>query len=160
MAVMADTDISSPRVPGVGIAGTGAPTRGCDTMRFTRSQKTWLGFLTLWPFIYVVVFMLYMVGSFFGMLFIAFGIPTPGLFGFFFVLPLHIATMVLALVMTVFWGVQIYQDPTLVGDKKTLWMLVVILGGVAGQAVYFYLNVWPDDPGVGPVWPGLPQSGA
>ena len=32
-------------------------------MRFTRSQKTLLGFLTLWPLIYVLVFMLILINN-------------------------------------------------------------------------------------------------
>jgi hypothetical protein len=114
-------------------------------MQFSKSQKILIGFLTLWPPVYVAVFVMVWFGTFVGMTLAALGIPTPGLFGFCFIIPLHLATMLLIVAMTVFWGIEVYRDPVLVGDKKVLWMLVVILGGSIGQAVHFFMNVWPED---------------
>jgi hypothetical protein len=117
---------------------------GNEDMRFSKSQKTLLGLLTIWPLVYIVLFVGVWFATFSGILLSALGVPPLGLVAVCFIIPVHIATMLLIVVMTVFWGIEVYEDPVLVGDKKVLWMVVVLLGGPVGQFIHFYVNVWPE----------------
>ena len=114
----------------------------------SRSQKTLVGALTLWPAAYIAVFFIVWLSTFITIGAAAFGIPllAPGALMFCCIFPLHILTMALIVGMTIYWGIQVYGDPVIVGDQKVLWMMAVIAGGTIGQAAYFFVNIWPEKP--------------
>jgi hypothetical protein len=105
-----------------------------------------LGVLTVWPPIYIVLFMLSVVA---GPLLFA-SAPRGGgpPVGFVVLMVLHIGTMFEMLALTVFYAVHVYREPALQGDRKILWMVIVLLGGFVGQGIYYVLWIVKRHPGV------------
>ena len=105
---------------------------------------------TLWPFVYVILFFLFVFSS------VVFP-PTeapgpPPLIAL--ILPLHLLTMLLIVGLMIFYVVNVFRNDRVDKDKKVLWLLVLLLGGGIGMPVYWYLYIWKD----APVTPGAPSQ--
>lgn len=119
--------------------------------RMSRPALFVLGLATFWPPIYIVLF-IGVIG-----LGIAGGgqvmdriFPVVGV--------LHVLTMLEMVALTVFYGVNVFQEPALQGDRKILWMVIVLLGGFIGQAFYYVAWLVKRHPAVlGSTLPVAPQ---
>ena len=54
---------------------------------------------------------------------------------------LHIATILLALGATVAYVVHAWRSPLVKRDERTLWILVLLLGGIVAMPVYWWLHL-------------------
>lgn len=104
-----------------------------------------LGALTFWPPLYMVLFMATVFGS-------IMMIPSGGSQGepwfLTVIFPLHFFTMLEMMAVTVYYAVIVYRDPGLQGDRKLLWMIIVLLGGFVGQAIFYVMWMVKRHPGV------------
>jgi hypothetical protein len=117
-----------------------------------KSIKILLGLATLWPFLYMILFFLFI---FLSILFM------PGRGGgesgppFFFVvfIALHLLTMLWIMGLTVFYIVNVFRNDRVDKDKKVLWAVVIFLGNMIAMPIYWYLYIWKEVPA-----DGLPHS--
>src|SRR5207342_1322914 len=116
-------------------------------MKLSKTTKLIVGALTVWPILYIFLF----VAFTFGMLFYMGGASAgghaqepPAAFLVLFVL--HFATILMAIGLVAFYIVYLFKTDRVPQDKKALWAAVLFLGGMFAMPVFFYLYIWPEAP--------------
>ena len=119
-----------------------------------KSRKVLLGIATIWPVLYICLFMgsLFLVFIFAGMR----GDPplpnpeAPGsmLFplGFVSFFAVHMLTILGTLALTVFYIIRVFKTERLDQNMKIMWMLLLFFMGMVAQPVFWYLYIWRDAP--------------
>lgn len=104
--------------------------------------KLLLGLVTLWPFAYVILFIVVIAAQFFMP---GSGQPgPPSLIALIF--PLHLLTMLVVMALMVFYIVNVFRNNRVENDKKALWAVVLFMGGMIAMPIYWYLYIWKEDP--------------
>ena len=106
-----------------------------------KAGKLFLGVLTLLPLFYIFVFIGFIITMIAAGPHLNAG-PPIALF------VTHGAMMVLMLGLMIYYIIHVLQNPRLLSNtnERLLWVLVIILGGFIGQFVYWYLQIWKDEP--------------
>lgn len=111
----------------------------------TRSMKLLLGAATIWPVIYMFLFVAFV----FGMIFLSNpgGDPNPDLgpifgFGFLFIMVIHFLTIFLMFGLTVYYIIHVIKNERMKSDTKAVWAVLFFFMGVLAQPVYWYLHIW------------------
>jgi len=107
----------------------------------SRGQKVALAMGTLWPIVYVGGVTVWGVTLFVSALN---GGPSDTPPGFAALIYLHVLTMAEVLFVLGVYVTYISRADWPRESDRTLWLLLVILGGFIGTAVFFVLKVWPD----------------
>ena len=114
-------------------------------MPLTRPVKLLVGLLTLWPILYMFLFMAFVLTT---IIWSEIGRGTqhvPGFpVGMLLLFGAHLGTMLLMSALTVFYVVYLVKTERVPQDKKALWAAVIFLGNMLAMPVFFYLYVWPD----------------
>ena len=102
-----------------------------------KSSKILLALATIWPFLYMILFMGFVLSSFFlrG--------NEPG-FIWAIIIPLHILTMLWIMGLTVFYMVNVFRNDRVIKDMKVLWAVVLFMGSIIAMPIYWYLYIWRD----------------
>ena len=58
------------------------------------------------------------------------------------ILPLHLSTMILVIVLLVIYIVNVFKNDTIESDKKALWAIVLFFGNMISMIVYWILHIW------------------
>jgi hypothetical protein len=106
----------------------------------TRIKAITLGVFTVWPFVYML-------------LFIGFAIIFPFVHAssmkgrsdsilFFIIFPLHILTILEIFVLLAIYIHDLYHTKHVPEDKKTLWAVVLFMGNFVAMSVYWYHYIW------------------
>jgi hypothetical protein len=112
-----------------------------------KSNKILLGLATLWPFLYLILFFVFIFASFIFMpaqqgeqsgLPVAFGV----------LFAIHFLTMFWIIGLTIFYMVNVFRNDQVDKDKKVLWAVVIFLGNMIAMPVYWYLYIWKE-PSIG-----------
>lgn len=107
--------------------------------RPSRATTVLIGVLTVWPIVYMILF--------FG--FIAFSFTSarsgndsafPALFAY--ILPLHLLTILLMFALMAVYIVHAYRSDRIPNDRRILWVIILIFGGLIAFPVYWYLYLW------------------
>lgn len=122
-----------------------------------KSTKILLGAGTLWPFVYIFIFILF---------FFTTALIAPGreegtaVFGAMMVviLAMHLFTMALSMGLTIFYIVNVFRNPRVDQDKKVLWAVVIFFANLFAMPVYWYLYIWKEPAVAGPGFPGQLNS--
>ena len=56
---------------------------------------------------------------------------------------IHVGVMVLMLVLTVAYVVDVFRNRAVPHEKRALWAVVLVLGGFVAQLIYFFIYVRP-----------------
>ena len=108
-----------------------------------KPTKVLLGVATLWPIVYVFLFMAFFFSAiFFGPGPAPSGSGTQPLMVLF--VGVHLLTMVLILALTVFYIVDIFRNQRVDKDKKALWAVVIFMGNAIAMPIYWYLYIWKE----------------
>jgi hypothetical protein len=99
----------------------------------SRRRKIALGVATVWPILWMVPFAAWMALTF------ASGTEAPG---FTVVIILHVATVLMAFALLVYYVVHAAKTDRLGGDERTVWIVVLVIGTMFAAPVYWYLYVW------------------
>ncbi|SRR6266498_4510071 len=111
-----------------------------------KSTKILLGLATLWPFLYMILFFVFIFSSILFM-------PRPGAeesgppFFFAVFIALHLSTMLWIMGLTVFYMVNVFRNDRVDKDKKVLWAVVMFMGNMIAMPIYWYLYIWKEGPG-------------
>lgn len=95
-----------------------------------------VGLATLWPLVYMVLFLLSFVGM-----------ATSGggqLIRFEALVLLHVLTMVWMVGLLIFYIVYVFKTKRISQDKKVLWAIVLFMGHVIAMPIFFWLYIWPE----------------
>jgi len=112
-----------------------------------KSKKIWLGIATIWPIVYLFLFVVVMFS-----VFIAAGLNSgphppgePSVFfplGFMAFFLLHMLTIMCSLAMTVFYIIRVFKTEQLDQNMKIMWTLLLFFMGMLAQPVFWYLYIW------------------
>lgn len=100
-----------------------------------KSSKILLALATIWPFLYMILFM----GVAVSLIFLRGNEP-----GFIWaiIIPLHILTMLWIMGLTVFYMVNVFRNDRVNKDMKVLWAVVLFMGSIIAMPIYWYLYIW------------------
>jgi hypothetical protein len=103
--------------------------------RINKPAKLLLGLITLWPPIYLAVFVAF---AFFA------AFPSDGNFpvSFTAMFRLHLITVFWVWSLLVIYLLDVFRNDQMDQDKKALWAIVLFLGNMIVLPVYWYLFVW------------------
>jgi hypothetical protein len=110
--------------------------------------KILLGLGTLWPFVYMILFFVFIFSSF---LFMSGsrGQESGPPFLFVLIFPIHLLTMLWIMGLTVFYMVNVFKNDRVDKDKKVLWAVVLFMGNMIAMPIYWYLYIWREAPAEG-----------
>jgi hypothetical protein len=113
-------------------------------MTFTKPVKLLLGALTIWPLVYMFLFMDFIATTMFWMggpgaqpSEDSTGIPTV----FLLVFAAHAATILLMFGLVTFYIVYLFKSNRVPPDKKALWAAVLFLGNMLAMPIFLYLYI-------------------
>ena len=114
-------------------------------LKLSGGQRIGVLVATLWPRVYMFLFVTVIFGTF---LFMAAGGNKPqgppvALLAIF---PLHLLTMLLVLGLLGFYMVYLFRTDRLAEDRKLLWVVVLFMLNVFAMPVFWYLYIWPEEP--------------
>lgn len=104
-----------------------------------KSSKILLAAATIWPLIYMLLFM----GLFMFAMFLRDGGPGT-LWAV--IIPVHLLTILLIMGLTVFYIVNVFRNDRVNKDMKVLWAVVLFMGSMVAMPIYWYLYIWRDGP--------------
>jgi hypothetical protein len=110
----------------------------------SKFSKIMLGLLSIWPFLWIGIFIVLMIAMMFTLphaskhdgppvLFLAMIVP-------------HLLTMLTILGLQVFYIVRLLNEDRLDSTQKTLWALIVFVGNMIAFPFVWYVFIWKDDP--------------
>ncbi len=107
----------------------------------TRRGKLILGLATLWPVIYVVIFMGF---CFYLMIKDSAGPQASAEPPFFFtcIVVIHGFTSLWIFGLLLYYICNVFANPAVPDQKRALWAVVLFLGNFIAMPVYWYLYVW------------------
>jgi hypothetical protein len=110
-----------------------------------KGLKLLLGAFTLWPLLYLGLFLIYFVFMFLQVALLGTEEPAadsmlPAAFGI--IAVPHILTILWTFVLVGLYIVDLFKTDRIDQDKKALWAVVLFLGGMIAFPVYWYLFVW------------------
>jgi hypothetical protein len=110
-------------------------------MRIPRSVALLIGVATVWPIVYMFIFMSFALTSFLSSAHGGSGTgPMESFFGYIFVA--HLGTMLLMLGLMGFYLVHVFRNAAFKDERRVLWAILVFVGGPLGMSVYWWLYVW------------------
>lgn len=117
-----------------------------------KPTKVLLGIASLWPIIYMFLFVGFMFTMAFGF---GRGDTEPGIQPMMAVIfGLHLFTMLAILALTVFYIVDVFRNDRVDKDKKALWAIVIFMGNAIAMPIYWYLYFWKEPSPANQVLPG------
>ena len=110
-------------------------------MRIRKPLAIVIGLFTIWPVIYMLLFLVFFVVM-------AFTIfqqapqhrPAPGFFPY--IVILHVGTMLLMFALMAFYIVHVFKNAALKDDRRVLWAVVLFMGLPFSAPVYWWLFIW------------------
>jgi hypothetical protein len=110
-------------------------------MRIKKPLAILIGLFTIWPIIYLLLFMVFFVVMAFTIFQHA---PQhqsgPGFFPYI-VIP-HVGTMLLMFALMAFYIVHVFKNAALKDDRRVLWAVVLFMGLPFSAPVYWWLFIW------------------
>ena len=105
-----------------------------------KSKAIVLGIFTIIPVLYLVFFITFFVG----MLFKAFGgaNPNPPVNLLLLIFPIHFLMMILLIVLLMIYIVNVFNNTSVEPDKRSLWAIVLIFGSIIAMIVYWIVHIW------------------
>lgn len=104
-----------------------------------KSNKVLLGAATIWPFIYIILFMVFILSTILTRGGAGEGVgPALKLTAF----AIHLLTILWIWALLAFYMVNVFKNHRVDQDKKVLWAVVLFMGNVFAMPVYWYLYIW------------------
>lgn len=113
-------------------------------MELSRTQKVLLGAASIWPLVYIFLFIAIIIG------FIALAQSGPQpILGTLFpvVMVVHLLTILLTFALTVFYIIHAVKNERLEGNMRIVWIVLFFFGGMIAHPIYWYLEIWRERAG-------------
>ena len=98
-----------------------------------------IGLLSLWPILYMCLFMVFFAYTFTSMQ-SQNANHVPLMFKIIF--PLHLLTMLLMFALITLYVVHAYRTDRVEADKRVLWVVILFFGNMIAFPIYWYLYMW------------------
>jgi len=115
-------------------------------LNIPKPVKALLLILTLWLPLYMIGFIVMIVCR---------AMPT----NFDTLLLVHALTMLVSVVLLVFYVVHLFRTDHVPRDQKALWGVALFLGSAIAMLIYWFVHVWPDARPSSPDTQARPGSG-
>ncbi len=109
--------------------------------RFRRPLRLLMLLVTLWPLVYLGLFMFVWFRLFFGIM--APGSDPLSNFPVAFIVA-RLATMLLSFALLACYVVHLFRNARFDGNMKAVWAIVLFMGGMIAMPIYWYLYIWQD----------------
>ncbi|HDS08669.1 MAG TPA: hypothetical protein ENN73_00450, partial [Firmicutes bacterium] len=112
-----------------------------------KRNKVILGFFTIWPVIYIFVFILV------AMIIVLIGIFTGGdeerfmpflVGGSIILMMFHFATIIVIWVMIIIYIIKVINNPDFEQANKVIWCLLIFFASIIAMPIYWYLYIWKE----------------
>ena len=110
-------------------------------VELSRGKKILLGFLTVWPWIYIPCFM---IAVFSIILLTEQGGADGAPLLMFIIIPFHFLTIFLIFILMGFYVYHSVKNKKLDDDKRLVWILALFFGNMIVMPVYWYMNIWKE----------------
>jgi hypothetical protein len=110
----------------------------------SKGTRILIGVLTVWPPIYLVLFVCTIGLGFFLMDHASHRASDIDLFKYIF--PLHCMTMLLTFALTAVYIVHAFRNDRLPSDRRILWVIVLFMGNMFAFPVYWWIYLRPGAP--------------
>jgi hypothetical protein len=110
----------------------------------TRNSKIMLGLATIWPILYIFIFVLFVaVMAFYLAADFAHGgmPPSHPPVAFFVLIPLHILSLLMVGGLLTYYIVDLFHTTRIPNDMKALWAVVLFFGNIIAMPIYWYLYI-------------------
>jgi hypothetical protein len=122
---------------------------GRRSSAMTKTAKIALAVASIWPFIWMLIFVMFIFGTFFmspnpehdGNR----GMPLPFIFFF----GGHFLTILWMFALTAFYIVYLFRTERIPQERKALWAIVLFFGNIIAFPVFWYLYIWKEPSAVG-----------
>jgi hypothetical protein len=107
-------------------------------------KKIILGLITIWPIIYMVLFITFICALVVFPMFVE-TLESSG--GKYFAAPifiLHGLTMLIMLGLMVFYFIHAMKNEKLEGFEKVVWIIVLVMAGIVTMPIYWYVSIWKE----------------
>ena len=111
-------------------------------MNLTRKQKIILGVLTLWPPLYILIFIANVVG-----MIVASSSNTNvtiSIMSVAWIFPLHFLTIILVLALMVFYILYIVRSDTIPEEHRIVWLIAVIIVSIPAMIIFWFMHFWKE----------------
>jgi len=105
----------------------------------TSGKKKILGFVSIWPFLYVPIFMAYVFYMGLSLDSQQSGMPT----SFFLVVPVHLLTMVSIIGLQIYYVLHVIRGD-LEQNQKALWVILLMFFNMFAFPFYWYKFLWKE----------------
>jgi heme/copper-type cytochrome/quinol oxidase subunit 3 len=112
-----------------------------------KPAKIILGLATVWPIVYILLFMAFVASTLIRTVQTT-GAPPPDFFRI--IIPLHLATMLVALGLLVFYVTHAYRSASLSSDRRLIWIVLLLFGFPIAGPIYWYSHLWHEEPRANP----------
>ena len=99
-----------------------------------------LGFFTIFPILYIIFFISIFCHMF--LITVSNTNSEASIDLFKIILPLHLGTMILLMVLLAIYIVNVFKNNTVESDKKALWAIVLFFSNIISMIVYWVLHIW------------------
>jgi hypothetical protein len=110
----------------------------------SKTRKILLGAATLWPLLYTGIFVGFWFSMMLGMSTGRMPVPAEPFGGMRLLFGLHCLTMASMVALLAVYISDLFRNPRVRPDQKTLWAVVLFLGNIIAMPVYFSLYIWPE----------------
>lgn len=100
----------------------------------SKVKKILLGIATLWPIIYMFIFLGFMF------FFITNTTNPEIIFGYLF--GGHIFTMLLMIILLIIYIRDVFKNDMVIETRKTLWTILLLFGNMIAMPIYWYIYIW------------------
>jgi hypothetical protein len=107
----------------------------------SQQKKIWLLVATVWPIFYTLCFVIVAFSLVFSMLPQG-ETPPPTPAWVFAIFPIHLLTILLCLGLLVIYIIHVVKANVVPKQQRTLWIILLVLGGVIAMIVYWVLYIW------------------
>ncbi len=121
---------------------TPVPNRSGLAGKLGKPARLLLGLATLWPVLYLFIFLIFFVYLFTRTLVPGSGPASGPERWFMLIFPLHLLTILLSFGLTAIYIVDVFINDHVARAIKALWAVVLFMGGLIAMPIYWYLYFW------------------
>ena len=112
----------------------------------SKPLKIILGVVTMWPLIYILIFMTFWFYMVLGIASQAQERPSGAIPSWFLaIFVMHGITMLVIFALLTIYIINVFTNDRVAKDKKALWAVVLFLGNAIAMPIYWYFYIWPSN---------------
>lgn len=117
-------------------------------MKLSKSKKIMLGLLSIWPVVYILIFMIliFSISAFGPFSFSSHN--NSSLIVFIPIMIVHVLTIVCCIGLMIYYIIHAVRSAKLTQEMKIVWILLLVLCYTIVSPIYWYFNIWKEQTAV------------